>query len=333
VYNLITQSIMELNFKGLPQLLKKFPDNASARVYLEQRIWGGIPKCPFCGCDNWYKLSKEGQYKCGDKKCHKKYTVTVNTIFHGSHIPLNIWFAAMYLMSSHKKGISSHQLAKDLAITQKSAWFLLHRIRGMVKEKSEVKLKGIVEADETYMARKFHAENKPKDFDFTPSWPNIKEKGCVFGMAERKGKVIIKVFESNKGEDIKSAIKKHVEKHSWLFTDGSNIYKDGLSEFKQDSVVHSKREYVKGDVYTNNIENFWGIMKRGIYGIYHQVSYKHLERYCDEFSFRYNSREIPDNERFALSLKDISGRLKYSQLISNEPKQKEIHIKEESEWD
>jgi len=324
---------MDLNFKGLPQLLKRFPDKASAREYLEQQIWGGTPQCPFCGCYKWYKLSGEGLYKCGNKECYKKYTVTIGTIFHGSHIPLNIWFCAMYILASHKKGISSYQLAKDLNITQKSAWYMGHRIRKMVKEKQPQKLKGIIEADETYMARKFHAELKPRNFDFTPSWPNIKEKGCVFGMAQRGGKVIIKVFESNNAEDIRSALKNNIEKKSWLFTDGSNIYKEGLTDYKQDSVIHSRRQYVKGDIYTNNIENFGGIMKRGIYGIYHQVSYKHLQRYCDEFSFRYNSRKLADNERFTLSLKDVSGRLKYSQLISNEPKQKEVYKKEETEWD
>lgn len=324
---------MDLHFKGLPQLLKRFPDHESAREYLEQKIWGGTPYCPFCKCDKWYKLGKEGQYKCGNKECHKKYTVTVGTIFHSSHIPLNIWFCAMYIASSHKKGISSHQLAKDLNLTQKSAWFMLHRIREMVRDKKEEKLSGIVEVDETYMARKFHSELKPQNFDYTPSWPNIKEKGCVFGMAQREGKVRIKVFESNNAEKLRASIKKHVKKHSWLITDGSNIYNQGLDGYKREFVIHSTKEYVKGDIYTNNIENFWGLMKRGIYGIYHQVSYKHLQRYCDEFSFRYNSRKIPDNVRFELSLSDIQTRLTYFQLIKNGYKEEEPYQEEKSEWD
>ena len=324
---------MELNFKGLPQLINRFPDDASARQYLEQLRWNGTPICPFCGYDKWYKLNDGKTYKCGNKQCHKKYTVTVGTVFQSSHIPLNIWFAGMYLMSSHKKGISSHQLAKDLNITQKSGWHMLHRMREMYRVKEPVKLSGIVEADETYMSRKFHSENKPADFDFTPSWPNIKEKGCVFGMVQRKGQVVVKVFESNKGDDIKKAIKNNVAKHSFLFTDGSSLYHKGLDQYKKDSVIHSKKEYVRGDIHTNNIENFWGCMKRGIYGIYHQVSYKHLQRYCDEFSFRYNNRDIKDNSRFILSLSKPEGRLKYKTLISNEPRKKEEYQKEESEWD
>lgn len=324
---------MELIFKGLPQLLKRFPDDSSARGYLEQQRWNGTPTCPFCTHDGWYKLKDGKTYKCSNRKCHKKYTVTVGTVFHGTHIPLNLWFAAMYLLGSHKKGISSHQLGRDLAITQKSAWHMLHRIREMFKDKNPPKLSGVVEADETYMSRKFHAEQKPSHFDFTPSWPNIKEKGCVFGMVQRKGPVIVKVFESNSGDDIRIAIQNNVEKNSFLFTDGSFLYKSGFDDYKQDCVIHSRREYVKGDVYTNNIENFWGCMKRGVYGIYHQISYKHLQRYCDEYTFRYNSRALPDNNRFCLSLLSTEGTLKYKQLISNEPKQKETYIKKESEWD
>ena len=169
------------------------------------------------------------------------------------------------------------------------------------------------------MSRKYHGEQKPKDFDFTPSWPQIDKKGCVFGMAQRDGDVIVKVFPNNKSEDIRNAIHKHVNKLSWIYTDDSYIYRRGLDEYKRESVTHSKREYVRGNVSTNQIENFWGIMKRGIYGTYHQISYNHLSRYCDEFSYRYNRRIIADNERFNLTLYRTEGRLKYSQLISNEP--------------
>ena len=320
---------MEFTFKGLPQLLKRFPDDATARHHFEAERWNGVPTCPYCGCDKYYRLNTGKHYKCGNKACHKKYTVTVGTIFESSHIPLNIWFAAMYLIGSHKKGISSYQIAKDLNVTQKTAWFMLHRIREMYREKKHEKLTGTVEADETYMARKFHSEQKPTGFDFTPSWPNIRDKGCVFGMIQRKGKIIVKVFTSNKGEHIKAAIKQHVEKHTTLYTDESHIYKKDLREYYRGAVTHSRKEYVRGDVHTNNVENFWSIMKRGVYGTYHQISFKHLSRYCDEFCFRYNSRKIADNERFSVSLLQPQGRLKYRQLIANEP-QKAYPDKEEN---
>ena len=317
---------MEFDFKGLPQLLKRFPDDASARHYLETKRWNGTPICPFCGSDKWYKLAGGKLYKCGNRKCHKKYSVLVGTLFQGSQIPLNVWFAGLYLVGSHKKGISSHQLSKDLGITQKSAWHMLHRLREMMRVKEHITLEGIVEADETYMGRKFKPERKPYDFDHAPTWPQIQDKGCVFGMIERKGQVIVKVFPANTKKDIHEAIHKSVKKDSTLYTDGSHLYKSGFESFKQDSVIHSRREYVRGDVHTNNIENFWGIMKRGIYGIYHQVSYKHLQRYCDEFSYRFNSRKIKDNDRFATILSNPVGRLKYKQLIFNPPSEADIQM-------
>ncbi len=320
--------MLELNFKGLPDLLRHFPDDASARAYFEAERWQGVPTCPYCGCDKYYKLNTGKHYKCGNKQCHKKYSVTVGTIFESSHIPLNIWFAAIYVISSHKKGISSYQLGKDISVTQKTAWFMLHRIREMFREKQHELLNDTVEVDETYMSRKYHSERKPKEFDYTPSWPNIRDKGCVLGMIQRRGKIIVKVFEGASGAPIKAAIKKHVAKNSTLYTDDSYIYRRGLEDYLRDSVTHSAKEYVRGDVHTNNIENFWGIMKRGIYGIYHQISFKHLQRYCDEFTFRHNRRTLADNERFILSLLRPEGRLKYAQLISNEP-QKEEPDKEE----
>lgn len=316
---------MELNFKGLPQLLKRFPDDKTAREYFEKERWAGCPECPYCGSNKWYKLKDYKKYKCGD--CRKIYTVTVGTVFESSTIPLNIWFAAMYLLASHKKGISSVQAAKDLGVTQKTAWFMLHRIREMAREKEHIVLNGIVEMDETYMGRKFHSEMKPQDFDFTPSWPRIERKGCVFGMIERGGKLVVKVFEGKDSAGIKKSILKHVNKAAWIYTDDAYLYRRGLEGYKRESVTHSKREYVRGDVSTNQIENFWGVMKRGIYGIYHQVSYKHLHRYCDEFSYRYNSRTLQDNNRFIITLGRTKGRLKYCQLISKNGKNK----KEDSE--
>lgn len=328
---------MELKFNGLPELLKAFPDDSSARHYLEAQRWQGCPVCPFCGSTKFYKLNDGKTYKCGVTGCMKKYTVTVGTVFHGSHIPLNIWFTAMYIMSSHKKGISSHQLAKDLNVTQKSAWFMLHRIRDMVRSKETKKLSGIVEVDETYMGRKFRADMK----DLTPEEIQYRlynkqtthSKGAIFGMIARNGEIVVKAYSGIKGDEIKADIKKHITKHSWLLTDGSFLYREGLEGYKRESVIHSRRQYVKGDIHTNNVENFWGIMKRGIYGIYHQISFKHLQRYCDEFAFRHNNRKIGDNIRFELSLAKPEGRLTYRQLISNVKPKEEPYQEKESEWE
>ena len=327
---------MDLQFKGLPDLFKKFPDDAAARHYFEAQRWQGCPVCPFCGSMDYYKLNDGKTYKCATKTCYKKYTVTVGTPLHGSPIGLHIWFAGMYLLSSHKKGISSHQLARDLGITQKSAWFMLHRLRDMVRSKEVVKLSGIIEIDETYMGRRFRTDMSnltPEEIQYRlNNYYTSKAKGAVFGMVARHGNIIVKAYDGIKQDEILSDIKKHVTKHSWVMTDGSNLYRDNLEGYKHESVIHSRKEYVKGDIHTNRIENFWGLMKRGIYGIYHQISYKHLQRYCDEFAFRYNNRKIADNTRFELSLTKPQGRLTYKQLISGKIEQ-EPYQETQSEWE
>lgn len=316
--------MFSFDFKGIPQLLKRFPDDATARAFMEQQKWEGTPVCPFCQCDKWYKLKDGKTYKCGNKECYKKYSVTVNTVFHGSHIALNIWFAGMYLVCSHKKGISSHQLAKDLDITQKSAWYMLHRLRELMKEKNPEQLQGIVEADETYMGRKFAKGFK----DMTQEEIKYRmktnaSKGVVVGMVERKGRIIVKAFDNNNRETITKTVRENVKPGSRLHTDDTHLYRAVEQEYFRETVVHGKKEWVResivsGKVTTNTVENFWSVMRRGIYGIYHQVSCKHLHRYCDEYSFRYNSRILKDNERFVLYLGNTSERLKYKDLIKDE---------------
>jgi transposase-like protein len=194
----------------------------------------------------------------------------------------------------------------------------------------------MVEADETYMSRKYRTDMShlsPEEIKWRLAAKNTSSnKGMVLGIVARKGHVVVKVFDSTNGDKIKKHVKQVVAKNSFLFTDGANHYKEGLEEYKHDSVIHSKREYVRGDIHTNNIENFWGVMKRGIYGIYQQVSYKHLQAYCDEFAYRYNNRGIKDNERFELSLSKPEGRLTYQQLIHGKPKE-ETYTEEESEWE
>lgn len=195
---------------------------------------------------------------------------------------------------------------------------MLHRIREMVRVKNPEKLSGVVEADETHMARKFRNDFKDKaekEAEYLAK-SKYKNKGVVIGMIERQGKIIVKALDSNNAENIRGAIQQNVEPNSTLYTDESFLYGADLDEYKQGRVYHSKKRYVEGDVHTNNVENFWSVMKRGIYGTYHQISFKHLSRYCDEFSFRYNSRTAKDNDRFGLSLIAPQGQLKYSQLIA-----------------
>lgn len=305
--------------------MNKFRDEQTCRDLFVDMRWNGKPVCPHCGCDKSYRIENGKRFKCGNKECYKKYSVTVGTIFEASNIPLTTWFPAMYLIASHKKGISSVQLAKDLGVTQKTAWFMLHRIREALKDNSPGMLVGTIEADEAYLSRKYRSDYKglsEAEIDYNLS-NQYKGKGVVFGMAQRDGKVVTKAFSETGAQPIRDMIKASIAPGSTLYTDESNLYSHGLTEYNRGSVHHGKREWVRGDVHINHIENFFGVMKRGIYGIYHQISYKHCQRYCDEFAARYNTRYIEDGQRFSLVLGNIAGRLTYKRLVHGEGSKEE----------
>jgi transposase-like protein len=301
-------------FKNLQQLLDFFKDEDTCRQYLEQQRWGGNVSCPFCGCVGAYRTNRG--FKCKEKTCHKKFSVTVGTIYENSKISLRVWFAAVYLGTAHKKGISSCQLARDLGITQKTAWFVLHRVREMLREKSPRMLKNVVEVDETYVGG--NAKNKHKGKRGVKQGTGYTFKTPVFGLLERDGNMVLKVMVNPDGATLKPIIREVVDKSATIITDGFAAYRGLSLEFKQHEVVnHQHDEYVRGQFHTNSIESFFAILKRGIIGIYHHVSPKHLHRYCDEFSARFNSRQIKDYERFEVSIQNSEGRLKYNDLIKN----------------
>ena len=318
---------------NLKQLIKNYSDESKCRELLVQQRWNGVPTCPKCGNTKSYVIDNGKRFKCANNKCYYRYSVITGTVFEASNIPLTTWFPAMYLIASHKKGISSVQLSKDLGVTQKTAWFMLHRIRESLKDRSSKLLANVVEIDETYMSRKFGSHYKglpPEEVErLENSNPLIKKstKGAVIGMKERQGKIIVKAALRASAENISDAVQTHVDKASMLFTDEALKYRNILKDFDRQTVNHSKGEWVRGIVHINGVENFWSVMKRGIYGIYHQISYKHLQRYCDEFSYRYNSRDIQDGFRFELTLQQLEGRLTYKQLTDNGNQQ----TKEESE--
>ena len=303
-------------FTNLKQLITHFSDEKTCREYLEQQRWNGKPVCPYCGCsEKVYRIEKGKRYKCGNKDCHKKFSITVGTIFENSKIALSTWFAAVYLATAHKKGISSLQLHRDLGVTQKTAWFMLHRIRESMRDKAPDMLSGTVEADETFVGGKNKNRHADKKVKFSQG-RSFKDKTPVLGMIQRKGKLVTRVVKDTKAKTLKPVITQMVQEGTVLITDDWDSYKRLAHPYVHQVIKHGEGEYSREGFHTNNIEGFWSLLKRGIFGIYHYTSPKHLNRYCDEFSYRYNTRKIADTERFTLSLSKINGRLTYKNLIS-----------------
>lgn len=313
-----------MNFKTLTECLDYFKDEAVCIAYLEQQRWGGTPACPFCGLLGPYRTNRG--FKCKAKECGKKFSVTVGTVYENSKIPLRTWFAIIYLCLSSKKGVSSLQIGRQLGITQKSAWFLLHRIREMLKDKAPQMLKESVQIDETYVGGASKNKHKSKLAKIKKEQNGKSLRGRsdtktpVFGIVETGGKVVVKVTQWVTKKSAKELIEKHVAHGSTVTTDGYAMYAylGQDDRFKHVMVDHKAGQYVNGGFHTNQIENFWSLLKRGIIGIFHQVSPQHLQRYCDEFAARYNTRHIKDHERFELSIQNSEGRLKYNDLVGSD---------------
>lgn len=303
--------------QNLKDLMAKFSDEQVCRNFLVQQRWGGAPVCPYCGSGKWYSIEGGKRFKCGNSECYKKYSVTVGTVFHASNIPLSTWFPAMYIILAHKKGISSVQLAKDLGVTQKTAWFMLHRIRQSLIEKNSPILSNVVEIDETFMGGKNGNKSLKKRAEIKAKGiKGYMDKTPIMGMIERGGKVKASVVPAVNQVTLQPMVISNVTNDSTVITDNFWGYRGLDKHFKQHDVInHTYNEYVNGEIHTNTIEGFWSLLKRGIYGIYHQVSPKHLQRYVDEFAYRYNSRNLKDGCRFEVSLQSIEGTLPYKQLV------------------
>ena len=295
-----------------------FADASNCREYLVARRWANGVICPRCGSDNVTFLSKYNRWQCSTKHDARQFTAKTGTIMEDSPIGLDKWLMAMWLIVNCKNGISSYEVSRAIGITQKSAWFLDHRIRTALTEGTIEKLSGHIEADETFIggkARNMHAGKRALRITGTGG----KDKTAVMGILERGGKVRTAVIPNRKKHAPQSEVRKHVEAGSALYTDALLSY-DGLARNYAHQVVDHAVQYVDSKIHTNGLENFWSLLKRGINGTYVSVEPFHLFRYLDEQAFRYNNRkDMKDGERFDLTVRQIVGkRLTRNKLTGKE---------------
>ncbi|MDT3403547.1 IS1595 family transposase [Mucilaginibacter terrae] len=301
----------DIYFKSIHDFLAVFPNEQACIDHLTQTRWNGNVVSPFDPESKVY-VCKLNRYKC--KNTGKYFNVKTGTIFEDTNMPLMKWFMALYVFSSHKKGISSHQLARDLDITQKSAWFMLHRLRYAFNVPTE-KLEGIVEADCTFVGGKNSNKHKKKRDEANANGTGAVNKTPVFGMVQRDGKLVTGVVAKEDQENLRPLIRRWVEVGSTLVTDGHGAYKH-IAGVKHESVAHEKGEYARQHFHTAHIDGFWSQFKRGIIGIYHQISEKHTNAYAQEFTLRHNTRKFSTSSRFDYILTNMVGRLKYNTLTA-----------------
>ena len=303
----------------LLEAITHFSDSENCRQFMIAVRWvDSVVRCPMCDSDKVTYLSAAKVYKCRTVHPKQKLSLKVGTIFEDSPISLEKWLPAVWLICSSKNGISSYEVARSLGVTQKSAWFMLHRIRLAMQSGSFSKISGEVEVDETFIggkARNMHLAKKARRITGT----GTKDKVAVMGILERGGEVRTIVVPSRKKAVLQAEVRKHVEAGSALYSDALLSY-EGLAADYAHKVVDHAVEYVSGRTHTNGLENFWSLLKRGIAGTYISVEPFHLFRYLDEQSFRYNNRiGFSDSTRFGLAMSQIVGkRVTYAELTGKE---------------
>ena len=298
-------------------------------ILIENRWPDGVV-CPKCGEPNPYRITRRSKtknlvstlFKCRARDCRKQFSATVGTIFEDSKIPLNKWFAAIYLMCSSKKGISAHQIHRNLNISYESAWFMCHRVRAAMDSGSFEKLSGVVEADETYVGPRtrrghptWHERIKDEEEmglrEPSPKKGPFEGKTPVFGIIERgSGRTRTEVVPDAKAETLRPIILNNVDPaNTVLMTDGHPAYRS-MGRYLPHEAVDHEIEYVRNHhIHTQNIENYWSIFKRGLHGIFHHISGRHFPMYLNEFDFRASNRKVSDGQRFQRLLGQLRGRL------------------------
>ena len=312
-----------MNFRNIIELVEVFKTEEICVKFLKSILWVDGAKCPHCGSNEIMEYKSDfKRNRC--KSCKKDVWLTppnesikAGTIFEDSNVPLKKWFMAMYIFNAHKKGISSMQLAKDISITQKSAWFILQRLRHASKNLFTNEFEGVTEIDEAYIGgseSNRHAKDKKL---------GVKEKTVIIGLVNREtGKAKAMKVPTAEKDFLLPKIRLNVKSGSTIVTDTYHAYKDLSKKYNHQTIKHSAGEYCRIDarvsfkIHTNTVEGFWSLLKRGINGTYHWVSKKHINKYLNEFSMRYNSREMNDIERFKLFCNNTQGKLLYKDLIA-----------------
>ena len=299
-------------FRSLYDLLDAFPTEESCIIYLECVRWPFKVISPY---DKRSKVYHLGNHKYMCKNTQRVFHVKIGTIFQGTKVPLRKWFLAIWLVTSHKKGISSLQLSRDIHVTQKTAWYMLQKIRKCFICRNEGILKNKVEIDETFVGGKNKNRHWNKRVKKSQGRSFI-DKTPVLGMLQRKGKVICRVIKNTSRSELTPNILKFIDLTAIIYTDEWQGYNEVSEMYEHYFVDHSRHQYADGDVYTNTIEGFWSLLKRGIIGIYHHLSRKHLQLYVNEFCFRYNTRKISSFSRFNLLLRNSNYKFTYQQIIA-----------------
>lgn len=299
-------------FDSLVDIALTFDTPAKCKAAIIQSRWAdGDVVCPYCGHHHCHRR-KDGRFVCS--ACNHNFSETVGTIFENTKISLTKWFMAMYLISSHKKGISSHQLGRDIHVTQKTAWFILHKVRTLYHQYDTPALEGEVEMDEMYLGGREFNKHESKRTEGTRG-RSTKTKTPIFGMVERKGRVRALKVENTQAKTLMPIIKQFVADSAHVFTDELPAYNGLASEgYVHEIICHSLKEYSKGGVCTNAIEGFWGHFKRVVFGTYHFVSKAYLQRYIDEAVYRYNTRKADESARFYYMFRMALGKCSYDDV-------------------
>lgn len=300
----------KLNAKSIMALNELFPTEEACIKHLEEINWHGNPISPFDKTSKVYKL-KNGKFRC--KNTRKNFTVRTGTMFEKTKVSLRKWFIAIWIVTNDKSGISSYQLASNIDVTQKTAWYMLQKIRCQMYLVNESTLQGKVEADETYIGGKNKNRHWNKKVKHSQGRSH-KDKTTVVGLIERGGLLVAKVTKDTTSDTLSSLILDFVQKDSILFTDENSAYNQIGRIYDRYFVDHGKKQYGNGDITTNSIEGAWTHLKRMVIGTYRNLPKKHLQKYVDEFVFRYNLRDISNSDRFNCFLCCADTRYTYKQI-------------------